>query len=186
MTIISPSDFKRAWIKAGDALFAYSDIALAGVPIPNDAKQFLLQAGLPEQAAPFLMFRTPGSGPLQSAAAEYGFSDKLDDRFVIGSTGAGDPIVVSTDGVVSSLNHDAAFAGCYMNASVPHLAMTLLRFRDLVSSVERAHGPDADVDGRVPQTLLSDFTSFLRTHDPAALTDGAFWLEEVSDWSHAS
>jgi SUKH-4 immunity protein len=184
MAAMTPDDFRIAWTVHGDALVAYSKIALAGVPIPDDALQFLARAGLPDQAAPFLMFRAPLTGPLQSAASVFGLSTRLDDQFVIGSNGAGDPIVISKDGVVSSLNHDANFGTCYINGSISLLASTLLQFRGLVLSVERAIGPDANLDGIVPLAIQDDFKSFLLMHDPAALEAGAFWHDEVSDWSN--
>jgi SUKH-4 immunity protein len=180
---ITPDDFRRAWTEHGDGLVAYSKIALAGVPIPDDARQFLARVGLPDQAAPFLTFRAPISGPLQSAATMFGLNSRLDDRFVIGSNGSGDPIVVSIDGVVSSLNHDANFGTCYINASISLLASTLLQFRGLVSLVERAIGPDANLDGIVSLAIQDDLKSFLQIQDPAALEAGAFWNDEISDWS---
>jgi SUKH-4 immunity protein len=184
MAAMTPDDFRFAWAEHGDALVKYSKNALSGVPIPDEALQFLARAGLPDQAAPFLTFRAPISGPLQSAATMFGLSSRLDDRFVIGSNGSGDPIVVSIDGVVSSLNHDANFGTCYINASVSLLASTLLQFRGLVSLVERTIGPDANLDGIVPLAIQDHFKSFLQMHDPAALAARAFWREEIADWSN--
>jgi SUKH-4 immunity protein len=184
MASITPDDFRIAWTEQGETLVRYSKDALSGVPIPDDAVQFLARAGLPDQAAPFLTFRAPISGPLQSAASMFGLSRRLEDRFAIGSNGSGDPIVVSIDGVVSSLNHDANFGACYINASISLLASTLLQFRGLVSLVERTIGPDANLDGIVPLAIQEDFKAFLQMYDPAALAAGAFWREEIADWSN--
>jgi hypothetical protein len=181
MSAILPEDFKGAWTATGDVLVSYPASAVSAAAIPDDAKRFLIDAGLPDRAAPFLIFSAPSAGTLRSAELEYGLDTTAGIHVIIGSTGSGDPIVIATDGRVSWLDHDARFALRYINGSVSLLAATLLQYRELAATTERTLGPDAFLDGRVTPTAKRTFESFLRQHDPAALSVGAFWSDELAD-----
>lgn len=168
---MKPGEFKRQWEVGGDALIVFPADYVASSPIPNEAKQFLSEEGLPRDAAPFLSFG-PTSRP-------WGLLDCLE----IGANGSGDPITIMADGTVLYRNHDADFAGCYINRDLATLAASLLRFRLLISETQRACGPDGYLDGLVPPNLGADFTAFLSSVDADALQPGAMWADEIANWS---
>jgi SUKH-4 immunity protein len=182
MIAISPADLKAAWTAAGDVLLPYSEAAVAAAPIPDDAKRFLIDVGLPDQAAPFLIFSA--SRALRSADVEYGLDKSAGEHVIIGSTGSGDPIVIARNGRVSWLDHDTHFVERYINENVSLLAATLLHYRELAAMTDHILGSDVGLDGRASLSAKRAFESFLQQYDPAALSAGAFWADELADLSN--
>lgn len=176
---MSPEDFKRLWEVDGDFLCPLSADELSAVVIPADAREFLNQAGLPQDTAPFLSFdaisRGQQSDPMRSAMAR-------SDILVIGANGSGDPVVVLRDGTLASLNHDAAFAETYINKDINTFAETALKMRHLIAETQRLNGPDAYLDGNIPAQLCLELRSFLDRTDPASLEPGALWADEIASW----
>jgi SUKH-4 immunity protein len=172
--MITPEHFAEAWQAVGDQLIAFPDRALAGLPLPPEALHFLRAAGLPDQAAPFLIFRTPAAGAVPSATEAFDLSKVFSDCFVIGSTGSGDPIAIVPDGRVVIIDHDRKFSITHLSASVPVLAATLLRYRDLIAKGALEDDGDA--------ALRRDFRAALKGEDPIALEPGSFWFEEIAGW----
>lgn len=170
---MQPDEFKQAWELTGDRLLAFPAASLAGVTVPSDAREFLQRAGLPGQAAPFLIFHVPAVGPLPSATSVYPINGGFDAGTVIGSTGSGDPIVITTSGTVAYLDHDCGFASHYINRSIPMFAATLLRYRNLIQEACEA------TDGDLSETQKMRFIDFLKEHDPKSLNDGSMWIDEI-------
>ena len=168
---MEPSEFKRQWEIGSDTLIVFPADYVAPAPIPNEAKHFLLAAGLPRDAAPFLSF-APASRP-------WGLPDCLE----IGANGSGDPITIMANGAVLYRNHDAGFAGCYINRDLPTLAASLLRFRLLIAETQKACGPDGYLDGLVPPNLGADFIAFISSIDAGALQSGSMSADEIANWS---
>ena len=161
---MSPAEFKAAWEADGGKLYCYSLNALASVP--EASRQFLTAAGLPTEAAPCLSF-----GPMAShwmppeIAASY---------LLLGSDGAGNPIVLDDQGAVLVLDHERSFAPQYLNRDVATLAATLLLYRTIIREAEVEAGPDA-FDGEIPAHLREKLAAFLRERDPRALEDSSDW-----------
>lgn len=168
--------FKRAWEATGEELVRFPVDGPQARAIPDDARRYLSEAGLPEDAAPCLSFG-PGLWdpwpPAESATPVC---------VPIGTNGSGDPIAVFPDGIVGDLNHDAGFAVRYLNRDVATLAECLLSYRALISEVQDAAGPDAWLDGAVPAHLKARFETLLKEIDPAALEPGTLWAEELANW----
>ena len=53
---MNADDFKREWTAAGDTLIAFTPESLQAITLPEASTGFLLNAGLPDSAAPFLDF----------------------------------------------------------------------------------------------------------------------------------
>lgn len=60
--MITPKHFFDNWDKEIDPLVEYDKSKIGLLILPNEAKDFLIQAGLPESAAPFLNFETSAKG----------------------------------------------------------------------------------------------------------------------------
>ena len=61
--MLSPKEFVAGWGKRDVPLMRFPKIAVEQLSLSEEDKTFLVQAGLPEDAAPFLTFEVPESGP---------------------------------------------------------------------------------------------------------------------------
>lgn len=165
-------EFKSAWQSQGDKLITFPIDALAGCEIPNDAKNFLMTVGLPEDAAPCLNF-----GPTDQSWIPERI---LNSYLPIGSNGSGDPVVISENGTIFYLNHDQDFQTAYVNNDVYVLVECLLRYRELIAESLGRLGPDAPIDWQVPADLKEGFKAFLMAIDAQTLSLDGMWAEELA------
>src|SRR5687768_825968 len=93
MLMLKPLDFVARW-GADFPLLQFPKPSVAQLNLSEDDKEFLVQAGLPEDAAPFLSFRAGTSGELPTVAEEWGQSKEFRCFRVIGSDGSGNPIAL--------------------------------------------------------------------------------------------
>lgn len=180
---MDPSEFATAWqADPEDDLTRFPREAIAAYHLPVQTIDFLSEAGLPSSAAPFLTFKMPKSGQLQTVAELWQLDDSFARWISIGSNGSGDPIAIdamSAHGAVYYLNHDNDFAPRLIATSVQQLAQLLLSFRNLVTQTRVLGGSDAFLDDEIPPALRSSFLKDLASIDPAAAKD-SMWLDELS------
>lgn len=70
--MITPQQFKRRWQRTErDRLVIFSESSLADVRLPADARAFLVEVGLPVEAAPFPGFEPPKSDRLERVSTGY-------------------------------------------------------------------------------------------------------------------
>jgi hypothetical protein len=173
-------ELKGAWESTGEILVTFPATVFVGLPIPVETKVFLGATGLPESAAPFLDFSPPKSGVLPTVAQMWRLEDRdLESFYVIGSNGAGDSIAIDPMGMVFYLNHDAGFCPCYINRDVWTMSETLLRYQQMVAEALVCNGPEAFLDGHVPEKSVVAVQKFLETSDPDACVEGAMWFDEL-------
>ena len=172
----------------GDTLIAFSTELLEGVSLPEATIEFLLNAGLPDSAAPFLDFFGHGSRRLQPASEAYPIGSEFDRYLCIGTNDAGDPICLDTafGGAVVLLSHDDNFRAVAVNSSVGQLAESLLAFRKLVDATCERNGEDAFLDGDIPDDLIETLAAELTSIDPECMSDGSFWQTEVTSLRQTS
>jgi hypothetical protein len=173
---MSPAEFVQAWLAGAseydEGLVTAAPEALATVDIPESAKTFLTEAGLPDAAAPYLSFQELQNERLLTLAAAH---DRAHDEaahtvYCIGGNGSGDPIGVNAAGQVWVFNHDADFDRTFVNSSVAQLAACLLAYRQLVADIVRGTGSylSTAVEGKVPAELVNNFLVRLQEIDPDA------------------
>jgi hypothetical protein len=165
-------EFKSAWQSKGDKLVTFPANALVGCEIPDDAKKFLLNVGLPEDAAPCLSF-----GPTDQSRIPAGIRTSY---LPVGSNGSGDPVVISEQGTIFYLNHDQGFQTAYVNKDIHVLAECLLRYRQLITESLDRNGPDAPIDWQVLADLKEGFKAFLMAIDAQTLSSDGMWAEELA------
>jgi len=173
--VITPQEFKRRWEKAPeDRLIVFPESSLGGVRLSSDMRAFLIETGLPAEAAPFLDFGPPKSGTLERVSAVWHQPSGFDRYRIIGGNGSGDPVCLDedTEGEVVYLNHDYRFKRMLMASSVFALAECLVELRDLISN---ACGDTERVRPEEYAGLLARF----RTIDPASSAKGGFWEQEL-------
>src|SRR5262245_13855378 len=103
--MLAPTDFVAGW--GADRLVCFPLKAVDRLSLVAEDKAFLVQAGLPADAAPFLSFGAPKSTELPTVADQYGISAEFRRYRVIGSDGSGNPIAVDEQslGEVVCLDH---------------------------------------------------------------------------------
>jgi hypothetical protein len=171
-----PSDWPEELVWPGDllALVKAGEQAVQDKALPSQAKRFLVEAGLPKSAAPYLSFEDLAKG-LPRIWQVYGTTTpqfwKDEDRqrlrsfCIVGSDGAGNPICLDErdSGRVVVLDHEDNFRTItFMNSGVPELAECLLAFREA--------GNQAGLGEE------------LQRIDPACTREGCFWPIEASNF----
>lgn len=173
--MLTPQQFKERWTREEDQfLNVFPESSLSDVRLPANAHAFLIGAGLPADAAPFLNFEPPKSGTLPKVSVAWHQPPAFDRFRIIGGNGSGDPVCLdeSADGAVVFLIHDNDFQRVLMGSSVMTLAECLLELRDLIST---AGDDTASVSVEQYDRLLER----LRAIDPAACTPNGFWPVEI-------
>lgn len=179
--MLSPSEFVTRW-RSGD-LVCFSAKSVDGLTLASEDKAFLVQAGLPRDAAPFLTFDAPKLADLPTVAEQYGVANEFQRYRVIGSDGSGNPIAIDENhqGEVVCLDHENRFARALLNGSVRQLAESLLAYRKLVEDTQAESGPDAFLDGKTSAAGRKNLREELTRIDPAAVKPGCFWHAELQN-----
>src|SRR6185312_4724717 len=173
--VITPQQFQQRWERIPtDRLVVFPESSLSDVRVPSDVRNFLVQAGLPDSAAPFLDFGPPETGTLERASVVWHESSAFDRYRIIGGNGSGDPVCLDevAAGQVVYLNHDNDFERVLMASSVFTLAECLLEFRAVV----------AETLGATEQVSRERYDALLRriqAIDPASSGEGDFWEQEI-------
>jgi hypothetical protein len=179
--MLSPVDFIARWGKKDVPLVRFPRKTVEGLALTEEDKEFLVRAGLPEDAAPFLAFEAPASGELPTVADEWDQSDEFRRYRILGFNGSGDPIALDEDrrGEVVCLNHDDNFARVLLNSSVRQLAESLLAYRKMGQDAVARNGETALLEGNIPPEVRKELERALKQIDAAALKPGCFWVEEL-------
>lgn len=173
--MITPQQFKARWEGAlqSDPLNAFPESSLTDVRLPAEVRAFLIEAGLPESAAPFLGFGPPKSGSLPLVSVVWNQEPAFDRYRIIGGNGSGDPVCLDEgrDCQIVYLNHDNHFERVLMGSSVFTLAECLVELRDVIDQA-------GDTEMVAPERydrLLEQF----RRIDPEACEENGFWPVEI-------
>lgn len=177
---MTPDEFKVRWEgEETSQLVRYPRNVVLELAIPEEARSFLTDIGLPEGAAPFLDFGGPSHLSIPSVTEVWKAGER---RYrILGSNGYGDPVCVDTEsaGRVFYLLHDGDMAPRFMNSSIPQLAYSLLAFRQVVADTNAIGGKDAYLDGRIPPGVVERFITEMETIDPPAISSEHFWFHSI-------
>jgi hypothetical protein len=181
---MTPQDFKNAWTGTnGDSLIPLSEERFKGLQLRPETTDFLRVAGLPENAAPYLTFIKDTSDlydGINKLTKQYEFIDQSYEKFVvIGSDGSGNPIAINTaaDDRIEWIDHED-FSSCYLNASIHHLADTLVAYRDFVRSVLENH-ENAFMNSDFTDDQFKILEAQILSIDEQALAENNFWKAEL-------
>lgn len=175
---MGPEQFVSKWKEMqGEELMRFNEDSLKDVVLDQETKSFLLEAGLPDSAAPGLSFNTD----LESVVEWGGWDDSLHRYKHFGSTGWGDPICLDeTDGTVVHLDHENDGNGkTFMNSSLLQFAEFLLCYRQFIKETLDENGEDAYMDNNIPERLMKWIAEEFERIDPTACRKGAFWETEL-------
>ena len=88
--MLTAQEFKERWESIlDDRLVAFPESSLSDVPLGLDLRAFLIHAGLPAEAAPFLDFGPPKRGTLERVSAVWRQPSAFDRYRIIGGNGSG-------------------------------------------------------------------------------------------------
>jgi hypothetical protein len=181
--MLTAKDFIARWGKDDVPLARFPKKSVERLAISDEEKEFLVQAGLPEDAAPFLTFQVPGSRELPTVAEEWEQPKEFGCYRLIGSDGAGNPIALdeSRQGEVVYLDHEKRFARVVLNKSIRQLAESLLAYRKMIKDSQAEFGEDAFLDGKTSTAARKELRQELTRIDPAAMKSGCFWHGELQN-----
>lgn len=181
--MISPQEFARLWelgCNMDCELMTWTAKSLEDIRLPTVSKQFLIDAGLPANTAPFIGFDGSKNDCVANVAGERTLSDEYRAYWEIGFTGSGDPICIhEPSGRIVYINHDFNFEIVFMNSSVPQLAECLLSYQSFVRRVNQQNGHRAWLNDDIPSELLVWLTTQFSQIDPNALDEECFWWNEI-------
>lgn len=180
--MLTAKEFLEIWNKDVFGLINYDAKIVLSLQIPDDSKQFLLDAGLPESAPPFLDFVSADKGGLYSITDKFDFEgDKFKKYIYLGSTGSGDPVcMVENLGCIVYLDHDNNFKEIFINSSVPLFMESVVNYIKLMHETDEQNGEDAFFDDNIPETLLEKFILKLKEIDHPSLRGKCFWGDEIA------
>jgi hypothetical protein len=183
--MLAPKDFVTRWGTDGDPLQPFPKSAVGTLATAEEDKTFLLQAGLPSEAAPFLTFEVPSAGELTTVAAQWNLGKEFQRYRAIGSDGSGNPFAIDEGqgGEVVCLDHDNRFSRVLVNKSVRQLAESLLAYRKLVEDTRAEFGDDAFLDGKTSPAARARLQQELSRIDSDAMQPGCFWHGELQNLS---
>lgn len=177
--MITPSEFVSRWKEIWrEEFIKFSADILENIDIDEDVKRFLMEAGLPDSAAPELTF----AEGLPSICEQYGQPEEYNNYKYIGFTGFGDPICLNeNDGSIVHLDHEEDFEyETFINSSIPQLAESLLTYAQFVKETQKENGDDAFLNNNIPDRLKKWITKEFERIDPQIL-EGGFWLTELEN-----
>lgn len=177
--MISSSDFKEKWNTEVYPLIEYDGERVNKLEIPLESKNFLIEAGLPESATPFLSFEVMEHGGLLNLKEEYNIDRHTEDIY-IGFTGEGDILAIENkSGVIITINHET-FEKSYVNNSVPQLAESLLEYSEFVKRIKKANGRCAYLNRECSKEELESIKNSLILIDEKSIDNNNFWWNEIS------
>ncbi|GAA0086271.1 hypothetical protein UT300007_27100 [Clostridium sp. CTA-7] len=177
--MINSNDFKEKWNTEIYPLIEYDGKRVNKLEIPLESKNFLIEAGLPESATPFLNFEIMSNGGLLTLKEKYN-TDKYAEDTYIGFTGDGDIIAIENkSGVIITINHET-FEKSYVNNSVPQLAESLLEYAEFVKRIKKSNGRRAYLNRDCAQEELESIKNKLILIDGKSIDNNSFWWNEMS------
>jgi hypothetical protein len=191
--LITAQEFKEKWNSEleefEEGLVPLAEKSNYTSELTSEIVEFLVQAGLPDGAAPFLSFDSIGNKGLKKIFEIWGTStdytdvekSRLTSYLVIGADGAGNPIAVDINNKYSIvvLDHEDGFNTIeFMNSSVRHLAKFLILIRKMVSEFIES-GLSRDENDEIPVQLKQSLFKELSEIDPNAVKENGFWRTEI-------
>lgn len=171
---MTPSQFKQRFREALPAVPTELDLGLgkfrdfpaeriAELRMTDHDKTFLAEAGLPEDAAPFLSFLYEPGIVLESLLTiDSSLGSEYEKYIILGNNGSGDPICIrQPEGIIVVLNHDNHMQEIFINSSISQFAESLCLFQESINS-----------------GFKLDFIAELKRLDARALNEPAMWPEE--------
>ena len=123
-------------------------------------KEFLLEAGLPRDASPFLSFQAYSLKDIASRREVFGIDESF---FPIGHNGSGDSVAIDTiSGEVVYFNHDFHMKKVFINSSLRQFAECLCIYQEHMTN-----------------STMNSCLEEIEDVDPSAIEKEAMWFSEI-------
>lgn len=184
--MISPQEFLERWNKDIYGLVSFEEEGLNEIGITTCAKEFLLIAGLPESAAPFLTFEGSDQGGGSPLSNKYEISrDKVSEYIYIGFTGENDPICISeNNGNVICFDYQNDVMGIFINSTINQFAESLLTYVEFISKIKSVNGRKAFLEKNAPSKSILWLEKELKRIDKNSLNESSFWKTEIESYAN--
>jgi hypothetical protein len=178
--MLAPAEFVALWGTDGP-LQQFSRTVIERLSIADADKDFLVQAGLPKSAAPFLAFGRHTYAQLPTVTEIWHRPESFARYRIIGDDGEGSPIALDEEqkGEVVLIDHEFKFARIFINSSIRQLAESLIVYRQFIRDTQQEFGEDAYIDGLHSPAARDALRQSLTTIDQAATKPGCFWEKEL-------
>ncbi|SFB99344.1 SUKH-4 immunity protein [Bacillus sp. OV322] len=182
--MISPQDFLDDWNKDLYGLINYDEKIIKSFTLSQETKDFLIEAGFPESAPPFLTFESAVNGGGEKLIKRNNKLSKMYDKFIyFGFTGSGYPICIDeSNSELVYIDYDNENKVVLINSTITKFAEALLVYVDFIKKVKAVNGRRAYLEKNATKDLLEWISGALQKIDAISLTEGAFWEEELSSF----
>lgn len=184
---MTTSQFIELWTAKENNLSPLDIESLLGLKLKSQTIEFLTNAGLPFDAAPFLSF-------VQNKADQFNSIDKLSNYFkhlnfiydkyiLIGFCNDGDIIAIDTENSdqIKWLSHEDHFSPKFFNSSINCLAECILIYRDFIQTIQNENGENAFLDANFTDQQFETLKNNLATADFNIFIEGGFWKTELDN-----
>ena len=183
--MISPQEFLDKWNSDIYGLVNYEKSNINSFSFTNETKDFLIKAGLPESAPPFLTFESSINGGGIRLTERNKSLGEMYDRFIyLGYTGTGYPVCIDeSNSEVVYIDYDNGNNNVLINSTIVKFAESLLVYVEFIKKVKAVNGRRAYLEKKATKELLEWVSESLYQIDSVSLTQGGFWEEELVSFS---
>jgi hypothetical protein len=173
------------WTDEFHPITLYDSERIEKFAFKQSTQRFLIEVGLPRDAAPFLSFVKNNDVQYEGILRLTDYFDFLEATYskyvVIGSNGNGDEIVIDTrdDCRIKLLDHEDSFSEQLINSSIHQLCSSLIIYQYFIDCIIEENGKDAFIDSIFNDDQLNDLTQGLTGNDLQAMGKNCFWFREI-------
>jgi hypothetical protein len=153
---------------------------LTSLGVDDSTIDVLSNLGLPEDAAPFLIFGGLHRG--KTIADVYETKNPYDKFLIeIGIDGLGDTICIDllNNNKIVACDHEDNFKKRYMNSSVTELLYFITQYRNFIQNLISKKGENAFIDANFTDEELEYLINQFNHSDREALEKGSYWDGEI-------
>ncbi|WP_410983408.1 SUKH-4 family immunity protein [Bacillus cereus] len=177
---MNPNEFRKRWNQKVYPFVHYEEDKLKNLDIPVLCKHFLLTAGLPESAVPFLNFESTKNGSLLSLKEKYNVDASYERNIYLGFTGEGNILSMKVpSGMVVCIDHET-MEEVYVNQSIPQLAECILEYSEFIKRIKEVNGRHAYLNRECKKGDLEVMIEKFIEIDEDCLNHNTFWNEEIN------
>ncbi|KML32046.1 SUKH-4 family immunity protein [Rossellomorea marisflavi] len=182
--MISPQDFLEDWNQDIYGLIKYEEKVINSFPLSHGTKEFLIEAGFPESAPPFLTFESVANGGgVRVTKNNEKLGSMYNEFLYFGFTGSGYPICINeTNSELVCIDYDDENKLVFINTTVTRFAESLLVYVEFIKKVKAVNGRRAYLEKNATKDLVKWISGALQKIDANSLTKGAFWEQELSSF----
>ncbi|WP_085990922.1 SUKH-4 family immunity protein [Oceanobacillus senegalensis] len=182
--MISPQEFLDRWNSDIYGFVHYDESSIDSYNLSDETKEFLIKAGLPESAPPFLTFESSTDGGGVRLTEKNNTLGEMYKKFIyIGYNGSGNPVCIDeTNSKLVYIDYDNENNNVFINSSISSFVESLLVYVDFIKKVKATNGRRAYLQKNATKELLDWIKHSLYQIDAISSSQGSFWKEELDSF----